>query len=665
LSNKTRILGKIASFLEMFRKFRRNRHRTLIAFLAVTIASGAVGAGLLTLAPGATFSSASLIARTLSLGSDKTVTSGLPDTGDSGSGKADGQTLISALTSAGKKFFSAATWNRRAPSGPGNAIGAHPGTIANHSPGTGNVAQPNGAGAQSGSETNVDSVGTTPDGGTSALGSGSTGGGKAPTTIPSDSSILAPLADRSWTGGFSTTWGNGLNWSGGVVPGAGDNAVFNGTFTFGRQPNLTASATVGCLWMTTGVGQNVTVSASAGTLTLAGNTINGIANLGILVDNTNAFTLTITAPLQLGNPQTWLNNSANLLTISGAGILNTNGNSLTIGGSGDTSISRVISGTGSLIKSGAGTLTLSGANTYTGSTTFGGGTISIAGNASNLGTPPPTFTPNSLIFSGGRLLGTGTFSLSENRGSTLIAATTSNISATSGNTVTVLGVIAGSGNITYGTASTGTGTIVVSAANTYTGTTTVNAGTLLINGNQSAATGAVTVNNSGTTLGGTGTIGGTVTVNAGANIAPGSGGNTTAILNTGALTLASTSNFRVDINGLTAGTGYDRLNVTGTVSIGGSNLMVTVGTSLNIGQTFLIVNNDLADAVSGIFAQGGTVFSGPYAFSINYTGGDGNDILLTVTAVPEPSTWICGALALVALVYTQRRMVLKKLRVLS
>ena len=43
--------------------------------------------------------------------------------------------------------------------------------------------------------------------------------------------------------------------------------------------------------MTTGVGQNVTISGS--TLTLQGNTINGTAGLGILVDNANAYTLTI------------------------------------------------------------------------------------------------------------------------------------------------------------------------------------------------------------------------------------------------------------------------------------------------------------------------------------------------------------------------------------
>lgn len=223
----------------------------------------------------------------------------------------------------------------------------------------------------------------------------------------------------------------------------------------------------------------------------------------------------------------------------------------------------------------------------------------------------------------------------------------------------VTGIISGNGSggvPTVALTKSGTGEWTLSGANTYSGTTTVNAGTLLINGNQSAATGAVTVNNSGTTLGGIGTIGGTVTINSGANIAPGNSGNTTAILSTGALTLAPTSNFLVDINGTTAGSGYDRLNVTtGGVTIGGSNLIVTVGTTLTIGQTFLVVEKVSAGAVSGTFAQGSTVTSGPYAFSIDYAGGDGNDIVLTVTAVPEPSTWIGGALALAALGYTQRR----------
>ena len=45
-----------------------------------------------------------------------------------------------------------------------------------------------------------------------------------------------------------------------------------------------------------------------------------------------------------------------------------------------------------------------------------------------------------------------------------------------------------------------------------------------------------------------------------------------------------------------------------------------------------------------------------YVFSVDYVGGDGNDIVLTVeSVVPEPSTWIGGVLAMAGLAFTQRR----------
>ncbi len=113
----------------------------------------------------------------------------------------------------------------------------------------------------------------------------------------------------------------------------------------------------------------------------------------------------------------------------------------------------------------------------------------------------------------------------------------------------------------------------------------------------------VTVNNAGTTLGGTGTIGGTVMVNAGANLAPGNGGN-----NTGTLTIQARShwrpgsNFRVDINGTAAGT-FDQVVVnTSTVTITGSNLVVHVGTTLSVGQTFQILTKGSGSAITGTFA---------------------------------------------------------------
>ena len=89
--------------------------------------------------------------------------------------------------------------------------------------------------------------------------------------------------------------------------------------------------------------------------------------------------------------------------------------------------------------------------------------------------------------------------------------------------------------------------------------------------------------------------------------------------------------------------------------------MVTVGTTLSPGQTFIILNKVSAGNITGIFAgipQGGTVVgSDGTVFSMNYDAGDGNDIVLMVVAapVPEPSTWIGGALAIAGLAFTQRR----------
>ena len=132
-------------------------------------------------------------------------------------------------------------------------------------------------------------------------------------------------------------------------------------------------------------------------------------------------------------------------------------------------------------------------------------------------------------------------------------------------------------------------------------------------------------------------------VNAGANLAPGNGGNNTAILQTGALTLAATSNFRVDINGTTVGTGYDQIQMnTGAIRITNSNLVVTVGTTLSVGQTFTILNKVSGGAITGTFAgipQGGTVVgSDGTVFSVSYTGGDGNDVVLTVHTVRSVAT---------------------------
>ncbi len=77
--------------------------------------------------------------------------------------------------------------------------------------------------------------------------------------------------------------------------------------------------------------------------------------------------------------------SQNIAGLSGGGVIGgevkfgaTAGTTLTVNASANTSYDGVISGTGAIVKEGAGMLTLSGANSYTGATTINNGTVRIA-----------------------------------------------------------------------------------------------------------------------------------------------------------------------------------------------------------------------------------------------------------------------------------------------
>jgi autotransporter-associated beta strand protein len=181
---------------------------------------------------------------------------------------------------------------------------------------------------------------------------------------------------------------------------------------------------------------------------------------------------------------------------------------------------------------------------------------------------------------------------------------------------------------------TGSGTLTLSGANTYTGGTAVNAGKLLVNG---SITSAVTVN--GGTLGGSGTTG-AVTVNSGGTLSP---GNSPGILHVaGNLSLSLGSTYLVELNGTAVGTQYDQTDVTGSVGLGNATLSLSLGFAPSVGTSFNIINNDFTDAVTGTFAglpEGSTFVVGSDLLKISYVGGDGNDVVLTVAAVPEPGTW--------------------------
>jgi autotransporter-associated beta strand protein len=463
---------------------------------------------------------------------------------------------------------------------------------------------------------------TTISGGTLQIGNGGLTG-----TIGDGSGAVVDNATLSFNHSNSFTVANAISGTGVLNQIGTGTTILTGTNTYGGTTTISA----GTLQIGAGAGQgtlgtgSVTDNAAlsfdkSSSLTVA----NAISGTGTLSQIGTGITILTGANTYMGTTTI----SGGTLQIGNAGVTGTLGTGAVIDDaallfrrSDTVTVANDISGSGTLSKNG-GTTILTGTNSYTGTTTVTAGTLQI-GNGGTTGT-----------------LGTG--------GGVVLTAVGSALTFNRSNGLTVGNLISGLGTVSQN----GTGTTTLTGNNTYTGTTTVTAGTLLINGNQSAATGAVTVN-SGGTLGGTGTIGGTVTVLGGGNLSP---GNSPGILNTGSVTLNATSNFKIDINGPTVGTQYDQLNVTGTVTITGSNLVITVGATLLRGQMFTIINNDSNDAVVGTFAgltEGSTFSSGGEKFTITYVGGTGNDVVLAVA--PEPSTWIGGALAVAALAYLQRR----------
>jgi autotransporter-associated beta strand protein len=135
----------------------------------------------------------------------------------------------------------------------------------------------------------------------------------------------------------------------------------------------------------------------------------------------------------------------------------------------------------SLVKNGAGTLTLAAVNTYSGGTTLNGGIVAItAGN--NLG-----LAGTGVTFNGGTLRTTGSFSVS--RPMTLTGSGALDVAS---GTLTYSAVMAGGGVLTK----TGAGTLILSGANTFTNSTVVSAGTLQVGSGASGQIVGDLVNNS-------------------------------------------------------------------------------------------------------------------------------------------------------------------------
>ncbi|MES2695328.1 MAG: autotransporter-associated beta strand repeat-containing protein [Verrucomicrobiota bacterium] len=362
--------------------------------------------------------------------------------------------------------------------------------------------------------------------------------------------------------------------------GAGAVTINGGTnLTFNRSDSISVANTLS--------GTGTLVQAGAGTTTLIGT--NGLTG-----------TTTISAgTLQIGNGGTTGSLSTGALTNNGALIFNR---------SDSINVASAMSGTGSLTKLGAGTLTLSGTgvNSTSGAFNVNVGNVEITKSVANAGIGDLAAVT---VASGSVLrLNNGQ---NETIGSLAGAGTVDNINGTgmtlttggNGGTTIFSGVIQDTGG-TLNLVKEGAGTMTLSGANAYAGTTTVNGGVL-------------SMGNGGTT----GTIGaGAVSVGASgqlwfyrsntasiANAISGTGSIYQAGSGTTSLTSASNTfagSWLVGAGNLTVNAGSSLGNT------GGSSVEMFSGATLNL--------NNTSQTLAGLTGSGGTInLAASHALTIN------------------------------------------------
>jgi len=467
----------------------------------------------------------------------------------------------------------------------------------------------------------------------------------------------------------------------------GRTTVNVGTLRYGADNTISSSSNITVNANASGTTATLDLngfSGTIGTLTLGGT---GGTSTSVSQVTTGAGTLTLNGSVTVastGNPTTSALISGNVNVGVGTRIFNVNNSS---GVDVDLNVNAVLSGSG-ISKAGTGTMLLSQASTLTGINQITDGTLRFgidnalnsSGNFTVRGAANSTLDLNGFNGTVGSLTlgglsgtsasvhqvttGAGTLTIGGNvnfnsTGNTTAAALISgklnlggatrtfDVQDSTGTAVDLnVSAAVSSGGITK----SGAGTLALSGTNTYTGATNVTAGTLLVNGNQSSATGAVTVA-SGATLGGVGTVGGATTVTG--IVSPGEGGigqlniagNVTW---NGAATAGSDTNW---IFQLGSSNTSDLLNITGDFLKGtGTNFCFDFGGSTNTG-TFKLVDwsGSSSFAASDFsFSNLGSLRAG--SFAIN-----GSELDFTVSAVPEPSTWVGMAALGVCAVWMIRR----------
>jgi autotransporter-associated beta strand protein len=277
-------------------------------------------------------------------------------------------------------------------------------------------------------------------------------------------------------------------------------------------------------------------------------------------------------------------------------------------------------------------------------------------------------------------------------GATALSGTNQITVATLTGTLTLGGVVSGSGALT----AAGGGKIVMTAANTYTGNTSINGGILALTGTGSfagspfvAVAAGATLDGSGVTGGanfdgtrfalannqtlqGNGTVIGPLGIRAGSTISPGASPGLLTI--NGGLTFTG-GTYNLVITGPIAITQYDRIQVAGNVALGAGVATLAVpsptGTGFNATTRLAIITNvgvstTTTGNFSGLPTDGSQVTAmnglGGFNWGIYYHGDaatgaltGGQDVVLAVLPVPEPVTVFGLAVVVLGLARVTRR----------
>jgi autotransporter-associated beta strand protein len=189
----------------------------------------------------------------------------------------------------------------------------------------------------------------------------------------------------------------------------------------------------------------------------------------------------------------------------------------------------------------------------------------------------------------------------------------------------------------------GHGTLTLIGENTYTGGTTIEGGKLVIANQSGSSTGSGPVSVTTGTLGGSGIIAGATTIGTGSGtdalLAPAAGTTVQATLTIeSALTFNADATYICTFRAKQSRGRTDQVIANGVTINKGAMIVLSGQTrgALTQGMVLTLISNTSANAISGTFSNlvdGGIVTIGDNNFQASYSGGDGNDLTLTVVAI--------------------------------